>query len=97
MKPASVWEVLQKAKGIKNAITISEISDKLGMSRRRIEHRISILRDMGAPIVSNCSSSEGPLGMYLARNDSQVQRWEKQMMARIRKVSHHRKRISNKF
>jgi len=93
-----VWEVLKKhARGIKNAMTIDEISRRIGLNRRTVEERISRLRELGHPVLSNCSRKAGKLGIFIARNDIQVERWEHQMIGRIAKVSHHRKRVSSKF
>jgi DNA-binding Lrp family transcriptional regulator len=93
-----VWELLKKrARGIKNAMTIDEISRRIGLSRRTVEERISRLRELGHPVLSNCSPKAGPLGIFIARSDNQVERWEKQMNSRIARVSHHRKRVSTKF
>jgi DMSO/TMAO reductase YedYZ molybdopterin-dependent catalytic subunit len=93
----SVWDVLKSAKGIKNAVSIAVISKKTGLTRRCVERRISCLRDMGKPVLSNCSSNAGPLGIYLAQTDKQVEMWERQMYRRIGRVSRHRRKVSKKF
>ncbi len=87
----------QHARGIKNAKTISFISSQMGFQRRTTERRISVLRDRGVPVLSNCNAKEGPLGIFLARSSSQVERWENQMHSRISRVSHHRKKVSGIF
>ena len=87
----------RRARGIKNAKTLNELSLVSGLCRRTVEKRISILRSRGYPILSNCDIKRGPLGMFIAKTDKQVEAWGRQMNSRIAKVSHHRKRVSNKF
>lgn len=93
-----VFTLLKKrAVGIKNAMTIDNIAQSIGLGRRTVEKRIAILRELGYPVLSNCSPKAGKLGIFIGRNDRQVERWEHQMSGRIARVSHHRKRVSTKF
>jgi hypothetical protein len=93
-----VMEFLKKrGRGIKKAVTIATIAIRTGLCRRTVEKRIAVLREFGAPILSNCDSNAGPLGIYLAQTDAQVEKWERQMKSRIKKVSRHQSKVCKKF
>lgn len=63
-------------KGKENAVTLTELRDRTGYSRRVITTCMQILRKDGIPV---CSCNSKPGGYFIAKNEEEVTQYLKRL------------------